>query len=186
MIISHEHKLLFLSSPKCGTHSGYQLLLSYGGETIEAQHGVIVPDEYKDYFIFTFVRNPYDRVASMYNWITNYDGDGDFFRIYNANLYLQERDANFDTFCKWLGTLTNEDYFYDFNICQYDHLKQSNVFEQIEWVKLEDPLVKCLPKEREVEHKYPFLIESADDECIELINNWAKKDFEYFNYGVLT
>lgn len=189
MRVSKDKKIVFLSTPKCGSHTGLKLMSALGAIPCNAQHAVTVPEEYIDYTIFTFARNPYDRVASMYNWISNtVDGD-DFLRVYNSKYYLEHNAPDFKTFCKWLGTVDTEDYFSEFNTSIIQHLKESNVYDKIKVIKLEDePLVELnkfmevtsLSTEMQQEHKSFW--ELADEECLYLINKWASEDFEEFNY----
>ena len=91
MILSHQHKFIFIAIPKTGTHSVRQALRPHLGELDEEQvqlfvqkqlkneriaqklHGHIKAQEirealgeniWQDYFSFAFVRNPFDRFVS--------------------------------------------------------------------------------------------------------------------------
>lgn len=66
-MISHSLQCIFVHIPKCAGSSINQQLklesLGFSGHAPASYHS-----EYKDYFSFTFVRNPYDRVASAYKY----------------------------------------------------------------------------------------------------------------------
>jgi hypothetical protein len=68
MIISHEHKFVFVSTPKAGTHSMFPFLEKhYGGlRQTGPYHRREVPPKCEDYFIFAVVRNPYNRAVSAW------------------------------------------------------------------------------------------------------------------------
>lgn len=72
MIISHEHKFVYISIPRTASKSMCEWLMNYGGEYVGYRHEWRVPPECKDYFVFTVVRNPYERAASGYfcsHWV---------------------------------------------------------------------------------------------------------------------
>lgn len=65
MHVSREHRFVYIGIPRTGSKSMFGWLSeNYGSENLGGHHDFIVPDEFKDYLIFTVVRNPYDRWAS--------------------------------------------------------------------------------------------------------------------------
>lgn len=73
-MISDKHKFIFIEVPKTGTTTICFTL----GEEFEAKHGVnkhqdikqykeAYPVKFESYFKFSFVRNPWSRVVSLYN-----------------------------------------------------------------------------------------------------------------------
>lgn len=67
MIINHERKYIFVHVPKTGGNSIYDVLgtQSPGGSHQKAKHKKA---KYPDYFTFGFVRNPWDRMVSLYHF----------------------------------------------------------------------------------------------------------------------
>jgi len=69
MLSCPKHKILFYAIPKTGTRSIYAFLQKNFGGKIIKDHRHTAPKEFKDYFSFTVIRNPYDRVCSQW-WST--------------------------------------------------------------------------------------------------------------------
>jgi|APSaa5957512493_1039668.scaffolds.fasta_scaffold53507_2 chondroitin 4-sulfotransferase 11 len=68
-MISHKHKFIFVHPNKCGGNSIEYFFQGY----LEVDHRMLseyqkeYPEEYKNYFKFGFVRNPYERLVSVYH-----------------------------------------------------------------------------------------------------------------------
>jgi hypothetical protein len=100
MIISAEHKFIFVAVPKTGTHAVRQALRKHMGpqdleqvglfvrkefpipELASLRHGhlslqqvrpYLKPEEFQSFFKFAFVRNPFDRFVSYCAFITRTD-----------------------------------------------------------------------------------------------------------------
>lgn len=116
MIVSHHHKFIFFAVPKTATHTIREALRPHlGGEDWEQQilfgqqflpipelarlgHGHISAREiqphldaqqWRDYFKFGFVRNPFDRFVSTCFFLNR--NDADFART--ARAYMKDRLA---------------------------------------------------------------------------------------------
>lgn len=63
MTISHEHKFIWFRVPKTGTRTVLNLLHRH----IETINSNRKPPNCNQYFKFTFVRNPWDRIVSCYH-----------------------------------------------------------------------------------------------------------------------
>lgn len=73
MVISHKHKYLFLELPRTGsTAVSKELCQLYGGERILKKHATYndflrtANDDEKKYFVFSSIRNPADKILSLY------------------------------------------------------------------------------------------------------------------------
>lgn len=102
MIISAAHKFIFVAIPKTGTHSVRRALREHMGPSDLEQVGLFVqkrfpipalaqlqhghlslqqirpylrPEEWRSFFKFAFVRNPYDRFISYCAFMTREKGD---------------------------------------------------------------------------------------------------------------
>ena len=64
----------FISPFKTGTYSMINLIVPLGGSDILSgnvsfAHSCNIPQKYKNYNIYMMVRNPYDRLVSMYYYV---------------------------------------------------------------------------------------------------------------------
>ena len=67
MIVSHEHRIMYLPIGQTGSKSVASWLHQhYGGEKLNRYHDWQIPPQLRDYFIFTVVRNPYEKMLSAY------------------------------------------------------------------------------------------------------------------------
>lgn len=81
MIISHKHKYLFVELPRTGTTAIHdELIKNYDGEEILLKHATyrdflkVASEEEKNYFVFSCIRNPMDRVVSLFLKLQNPTG----------------------------------------------------------------------------------------------------------------
>jgi hypothetical protein len=83
MIVSHKYKFIFIATPKTGTTSIHRALQRYVSndsdividQTIAGKHQTALTikkklpqEQWDSYFKFGFVRNPFDWIASWYNF----------------------------------------------------------------------------------------------------------------------
>lgn len=73
MIVSHQHKYLFIALPRTGsTAVSKELMANYGGERILRKHSFfhefqnMMNSKGNEYFVFSCIRNPLDDVVSTY------------------------------------------------------------------------------------------------------------------------
>ena len=67
-MINHEHKCIFIHINKCGGCSVDQFFTgSFQGHLKALEYKKSYPNDFNNYFKFTFVRNPWDRVVSAYH-----------------------------------------------------------------------------------------------------------------------
>ena len=71
MRVSNVHRFVFVNSPRAGSHSLHNLIdTHWGGFTISDEHHEVYatcPEEYRDYFSWTVVRDPYERMISVWH-----------------------------------------------------------------------------------------------------------------------
>ena len=71
MIINHEYKFVFIHVPKAGGCSIRGVLEGYTERNQFHKTIRDIPEECKEYFKFGFVRNPWDRMVSLYHFLMN-------------------------------------------------------------------------------------------------------------------
>ena len=76
MVISHKHKFICIDPPKTGTNYRQNILKKYGELIKGNQHvnfneveNLFPENNFEDYFVFAFVRNPWRRYLSWFNFV---------------------------------------------------------------------------------------------------------------------
>jgi len=219
-MINHEHKCIFLHIPKTGGTSiekffkapqghhelprdqipNFSTSMSINEKGYLKYYGARVHyDELNekicsDYFMFTFVRNPWDRIISLYKfWVEKPRNGGEFAF---ARERLQSVPACFKFFAKnidYIFSLLPKDervhilpqYELNGNHAYLDYLDFVGRFENFQQDfdticdKIGIPRQK-LPHENKTNHKH--YTEYYDDETREIVERKYAKDIEYFGY----
>ena len=110
----YKYKCIFVHIPKCAGISVANTLFgnkAYGHLPIIGYQKIFTTQEFENFFKFTFVRNPWDRLVSAYHFLKN----GGFDEIDRA--WSKENLSKFDSFeefvCDWISN--------DGNIWTYNH-----------------------------------------------------------------
>lgn len=174
-MISHSHKFLFIQIKKTATSSTHGALsrymeFDYSKISRHAKYSEVAEfyPESKNYFKFSFVRNPWDRMLSTY-----------FFKKGVARIKI---DPNM-SFKEFLSQYNHPDqYSYiegfdnNFFIGRFENLQQD--FD-IVCDKIGIPQRK-LPHANKSSHNY--YTEYYDDESREIVARRYARDIEYFGY----
>lgn len=99
MIVDHVNKFIIATPTKCGTTTLENLARSRGGRlglsTVRPrQHRMIVPEELDRYQRYLAVRNPYDRLVSIYLYLSNPSN-------YSQWGHNEVKDRTFPEFVQW-------------------------------------------------------------------------------------
>ena len=183
-MINHEHKFIFIHINKCGGTTIDTLFSGkFAGHKKAFNYKELYPKEFKNYFKFTFIRNPWDRVVSFYHYQIKRGWD----------FYPFNETIPFKKFVKeWLKQMPEQTSL-NTNSC-YDWISDENSdllvdfigrFENIQ----EDFNIVCdkigiqqqrLPHKNKSQHKH--YTEYYDDETRKIVAKKFAKDIEYFNY----
>lgn len=194
MILSRQHKFVFISTPKTGSHSFFKLLEDNfsGVRQHPGFHRTEMPPNTDSYLVFSTCRNPYDRLVALWNSL-----------LFAPNDKHGYRDS-------WLSTLKSDDFL---TFCKFAAKHRSNI-EYIANVRMPSLMIpqhrwyrkmpnRVIPLHLEnVEEEFnnltfvhshvsiPHLLhrkhsswdELKTEEIIHYVNQWAGKDFEKFGY----
>ena len=175
-MINHEHKYIFIHIPKTGGNS-IKRSLAGPWPNYESRHKTINHyEEYLDYFKFSFVRNPYDRI---YSWVYSHIEPWQAF-------HNRPTKKEFNNYVK--------DYIdkdWTFSAPQYDRIKDKMDFVG-KFENLQSDFNIVCDKIGIDKTKLPWedkglglksYFDFYEKETIQLINERHEIDFEEFGYG---
>jgi hypothetical protein len=179
VVISHDHKFIYLPIPKTGSRTIRTALAAYGAVTVQyhcqawqTNHQCVTPEEYDDYFTFASIRSPFRRALSIYLYNQQTPGN---------DLHKQSLRLNFTEFVHthWAAI--------DSQVAILSGLRVDNyvIYEQ----GIETELRRLLPfignltiqKRNAVIYHQPWKTYFTE-EAIEFIILQARSDFEQFSY----
>jgi len=197
MVVCHEKKCIFIHIPKTAGTSIEQFIRDNGSNNLlfigvrnnrSLQHltayelKMMIPYIYKQYYKFSIVRNPYDKLLSEYYWNPS------------INIGYKKGKSKKDFLKNVIEIVQNKKYFNDiYNdhfIPQYNFLFYKNKllvnqlfkYEDLEWVS------SFLKKKLKITRNFPYLNrndiekEGWNEDEKEIIYNLYKNDFLYFGY----
>ena len=187
MIISQPLEYVFVSNPKTGTHSLYQLLQSefYGTQLEGRYHENRVPDHLQDHFCFTTCRHPISRFVSAFNVLTRDKSYKDIFLDHAGG-------DDFLSFARWASTLDNRSeligkgfavltlqsaWLKDVKIDQFVRIEQANEdFERLPFVNHSVEVPKLLAR------KHETWDDLRCEESEALLREWLAPEFDFLPY----
>lgn len=170
-MICHKNKIIFIHIPKCAgvsisTAFGYNTNLASGRHYTSKEYKEKYPYEYKTYYKFAFVRNPYSRILSFYNYI----------------LSLGRTNKPFN---EWVYNMDGEpEYLFSPMKHWVDEGTEIYRFEQIgdEFGRLNKTLNININFPYHNSTNSVYKNESYNEDSINFIKNKYKDDFILFNY----
>jgi len=203
-MIQHEYKFIFLHIPKCG---GTSIEDAFGAWKMrkrcmvgrinqqDLQHFYLseilsnAPNA-KNYYKFTFIRNPFSRLVSEYHYMI----DQSLKNSKRIEVYgISKLKLSFKEFCKNLNNL--DDYCYPYHDATLlDYVVDANGNQMLDFIGRfenlqEDFNIVCdkigIPH-RELPHKikskHKHYTEYYDDETRQIVAERYANDIEYFGY----
>lgn len=193
--ISLKYRACFIHIPKCGGTSIEQLIFNPyndrysigadGGKYYGADHSTILAfSKYYHFYIFTFVRNPYTRIISVFNYYMN-NGNGGYS---DSTLITDKKNTSLDNFleiynCNQISHL-NTQFFYLKDSKNINYIAKFENYNK----ELEKILSILNIKNKRVNHyrktiKFKNLI---TPKFIEKVNQIYEIDFIKYNYKMIT
>lgn len=197
---SHDHKIFFQHIPKCAGSSILEAFKQYNKENnTKLTHIAHEPlssfllesEEHTNWFKFTFVRNPWDRTVSAFNYrkkaikdCKKYPHWQSYEEIKNDDFkttLLKDRDNKNPVVHYLEGPFWNW-WFNPSIISKFDYIgKYENLHEDFDNIcKLSNLPKLKLPHVNKTTHRH--YTEYYDDETREIIANRYATDIEYFGY----
>ena len=192
-MINNKHKFIFVHIQKTGG-SSIKYALNWdgkkqnGGEHLTVKkYEKMLKDRYKEYFVFTCIRNPWDRMVSHY------------FHGKRANKFKAKKFNNFNEWIKFYltkgkkQTVEPQRYFTQYEylinnqkkvdidyIMQYENLQ--NDFDKLcDLLNIER---RVLPhKRKSIRRKNKHYSLFYNNKNIYLVERMFKRDIEFFNYN---
>jgi hypothetical protein len=215
-MVSHHFKCIFVHVPKTAGQSIEQVFLDALGRTWETRapllmrynpdpglgppllahlkaqeyvlHGHVAPETFQEYFTFGFVRNPWDRMVSLYRQF-GYEGKYGFKNFLRNTFTHDICRTKYWFICPQVEYLHDKrgDSLVDF-IGRYENLEKDfkKICTALGLPEVQLPLVNDSQKRRNnkeansgsrVNWKLYY-----DNECIDFVAKFYKKDIECFNY----
>jgi len=196
--ISKSHEILYLPILKSASSSikMYMKKKVSGEEILPSKENELCVQNFQDYFSFSFVRHPIDRLFSCYknkilqpNILDKNTGVGTIFSKYGTKFY---KEMSFKDFLKVIISIDPENYDNHFRP-QHEFLYDSNKQLAIDYVgkfeNINNDFSYILNKINLPKEELPILNktnykESYDEEAIDIAKKvyGVKKDMEIFNY----
>lgn len=178
MIVGPDY--VFISTPKCATHTMYDVLRKdFGGKRLKPYHRREVLEADQNKFRFTIVRNPYSRAVCMWWIMTNS-------KFYSEPYHKTVRRKNLLDYLKWVMIPSNQ--VRRMKILTWTQSQWHP--EKIKFIKLETlqqdfdnlPFVDKKVKLPRHLKRTPEGLNVLTDEAKVLIREWCAEDFRRFDY----
>lgn len=181
MIISPKYKLIFVTTPKSGSHTGFKLMQTYfDANKTEFNHNRSIPAKYKNYDTFTFVRNPYERFCALY--FACVINDKKRFVPIHARKSIEEY-AEWYVSMKRMGRYIREDltspqtYWHrNTKIKNFIQIEEAQELFNIMYPELN------IRMPHELKRTHATWEDVATDELSNLVSEWADNDFNHYGY----
>lgn len=203
--ISIEKKICFIHIPRTGGGTIKNLLSNeikdlqlFSPDKSSVDNIFTFNHKAYDFFKFSYVRNPYDWIVSLYSEITNNVNNFDYQETKNLSVidfigWLQDVGFNRKDFCNepvyrcQSDYLIYQDRFIIDKIFRYedlcDDVGSSNVYSLFSTIGINFPT--HVPLKNKSDRTF-IINDYFDAKCYYLINKIFKKDFDYFRYKTQT
>ncbi len=176
-MISHKHKFISVHMNKCAASTMEYVLKPYCDITVGKHANLLtqIKMSNKNYFKFTFIRNPWDKMVSQYHFNSkDFFPQGIEFKKYIEEFYKGKKVSNLNPLHHpWLVDETGKiciDYVGKFHNIQKDF---DNIATILNLPKIDLPIKNAT--------KHAHYTEYYDSESREMVADVFKRDIELFN-----
>ena len=182
-----EKKIIFLHNPKCAGNSIYNAL----GINTKTSHlypsYLCTKKVWESFYSFVVVRNPFDRLISMFSYHTGDKYKGvylkkypelknyslkEYFEIMKENEYVIKPQINYISHKNSKKLVNSIIHFEDLN---------EGINKLFKRLKIDFSILPHLNKSKHKNYKKYF----KDDDFIKILNNYYNEDIDFFNYSPL-
>jgi hypothetical protein len=213
-MVNHEHKFIFLHVPKtAGSSIGHMLWQSANFdaryEGFRIHHDDLTLDMLEEYFVFTFVRNPWDRLWSQYKYRPflheNYSFDDVAFNIEDCfkehyksdvdnpgdHVILDDRYYRANFYGEFIHLPSQTDFLkgkYNDNINKLPYIDYIGKFEnlkedlEIVYEKIGFPKTELLHRNKSNKKEFKHYTEAYSEKAKEYVRGKYKDDIINFSY----
>jgi len=179
VIISDKHKLIFITTPKSGSHTGFKLMEDYFEGEAKFNHSLKIPRKYKTYKSFTFVRNPYERFCALYHACV----------INDRKTFVPTKARNLLGYAKWMASIAKIQAFPRVDLCAAQHIwhKNSKLDEYVQIENAANTINLWYPEldihfPHELKREHPVWKDIVTATLKYYVDIWAGKDFKLYGY----
>jgi len=191
MILCHQHRFVYVSTPKAGTHTMFRYLSErYGGHRIGAYHRRHVPLGHLDYFVFAVVRSPYSRAVSAWYHLLHREP-------YRSLWRPTVRRDDFRGFMEWMSRghwqrpgmrgnvvmCPQDEWIAGINRAPDAILRIENINQEFAQLPFATG-PQSIPDDFSYSQVYGDWRDMIDAEMAALVRQWAGSDFARFGYEI--
>jgi hypothetical protein len=181
---SNKQKYVWFRTAKCGTRS-ILFFLNNNTDICVNGYNVQFDNSWKDYFKFSIVRNPWDRLVSTWNDKVQHQWSEHDKNPYRIKVFKKYKDKDYDFFVK--NVIPSEDIHTEclsnlIDLTVVDFIGRFENFQQ-DFHTICDKIgipQQELPHKNATKHKH--YTEYYNDETRQIVAEKYAKDIEYFNY----
>lgn len=183
--ISHTRKCIFIHIPKNAGKSIEKKLFGeeYGGHYPISFFKQTYPEQFKHYFKFCVVRNPWDKLVSAYHYLkSGRMANSQKFQKYTTFRQFVVEYVNMLSHDQLIDHVKTQSWFItiDGGVCVDEILKFETLDHDFEKIKNKVNYEDVLPHIGELKREH--YTHYYDDETIKIVENLYKEDIERFGY----
>ena len=174
MIISHKYKYVCIVSPQSSTDASRRWLVDhYEGQKMFGHGSWRIPDECKNYFIFTIVRNPYKRCIEW--WAKQTQKQMPFNEFLQHLIGCRDHPSNYSYHVPEI-CMTQKSYYVNSKAEKF--IRYENMVEDLKTLPFVSDPAPLLSHKDIVDAE----IDALSDQDKQIVLTYCDEDFDFFGY----